>query len=133
MSGEKNLSRLLSQMDPKLNPGTYVFVSVDKLPNLDYQSVIGQFREAEGTTLILEREVAIANGLSYDFVASWITLQIHSSLEAIGLTAAFSHALAQGNISCNVISGYYHDHIFVKKEDESKALEVLTALAKHPI
>jgi hypothetical protein len=55
---------------------------------------------------------------------------VHSSLEATGLTAAFSTALSNANISCNVIAAYYHDHIFVSKEDSVKALEVLQQLSK---
>jgi hypothetical protein len=62
-------------------------------------------------------------------VASWITLRIHSSLKAIGLSAKFSAALAKNNISCNVIAGYYHDHSYVDTEDSEKAMAVLTALS----
>ena len=63
--------------------------------------------------------------LEYSFVAKWITLTVHSSLEAVGLTAAFSKALAEENISCNVVAGYFHDHIFINKKDAQKALIVL--------
>jgi len=87
--------------------------------------VIGSFREREGMTVVLSKDVADGLGLSYDLVHSWITLNIHSSLEAVGLTAAFSSALSKENISCNVIAAYYHDHIFVSREDSSRALEVL--------
>ena len=63
--------------------------------------------------------------LDYDFVASWITLTIHSALNAVGLTAAVSTALTKHNISCNVVAAYYHDHIFVSIKDTEKAMEVL--------
>jgi uncharacterized protein len=62
-------------------------------------------------------------------VAAWITLTVHSALEAVGLTAAFSKALADVNISCNVVAGYYHDHIFVPQQDAEKAMAVLESLA----
>jgi len=68
--------------------------------------------------------------LPYDFIASWITLSVHSDLNAVGLTAAFSNALAQNKISSNVISGYYHDHIFVPKKEEKKALQTLKELSE---
>lgn len=59
---------------------------------------------------------------------AWITLEVHSALDAVGLTAAVSHVLAKENISCNVIAAYHHDHIFVGKEDAQKALKALLKL-----
>ena len=86
-------------------------------------------QEAEGLTLVLPRETADAHGLSYDYVAAWITLQVHSSLAAVGLTASFSAALAQAGISCNVVAGFHHDHLFVPSERAERALSTLRALA----
>jgi hypothetical protein len=63
--------------------------------------------------------------LEYSFTASWITLTVHSSLTAVGLTASFSKALSDENISCNVVAAYFHDHIFVDAKDASRAMEVL--------
>lgn len=86
------------------------------------------FREQESITVILKRVVADKLKLSYFYVASWITLTVHSSLEAVGLTAAFSNALAKEGISCNVVAAYYHDHIFVNCNDASRAMEILNNL-----
>ncbi|HEX8350737.1 MAG TPA: ACT domain-containing protein, partial [Hymenobacter sp.] len=61
---------------------------------------------------------------------AWITLTVHSSLEAVGLTAAFARALARGNVSCNVVAAYYHDHIFVAAQDADKAMRLLQELAQ---
>ena len=69
--------------------------------------------------------------LSYQFIASWITLKIHSSLEAVGLTAAFSNELAKYNISCNVVAGYYHDHIFVDHKEGEETIKILTAFSNN--
>ena len=63
--------------------------------------VIGQVPEPETEVFRAaqpSRDVADANGLSYDYVAAWITLQVHSSLAAVGLTASFSAALAQAGV-----------------------------------
>ena len=128
-AGETDLSKLIKSMKPTLNEGGYVFVSVKNRDEISRKDVIGEFQEPEGTTVILDRNKADTLGLSYEFVTSWITLKVHSSLAAVGLTAAFSTALAKSNISCNVIAGYYHDHIFVDIKDADRALEVLTKLS----
>ena len=88
------------------------------------------FKEKEGITLVLEQKYADLYKLSYDHVASWIVLNVHSSLEAVGLTALFSSELAKHRISCNVISAFYHDHIFVNKKDGKKALQILKQLSQ---
>lgn len=129
MSGETNLTKLIKEMKPKLNDGKYVFVTLSNLDNISREDTICEFKEAEGTTIVIEKEKADRLQLDYSYVSSWITLLIHSSLEAVGLTAAFATALAEHNISCNVIAGYYHDHIFVDHNDATKAIEVLTMLS----
>jgi hypothetical protein len=129
MSGEINISSLLKNMTPKLNEGQYVFCIVTSLNDIDLSEIIGLFREEEGITVILKKEIADRLNLNYTYIAAWITLTIHSSLEAIGLTAAFSSALTKQLISCNVVAAYYHDHIFVAQKDAEKAMQVLKELA----
>jgi len=129
MTGETNLTTLIRNMMPELQPGEYVFASVTSFSGISREDTICEFREAEGTTVVLERKRADALGISYDFVASWITLKVHSSLAAVGLTAVFATALAKSNISCNVMAGYYHDHIFVDTGDAQRAVDVLRGLS----
>lgn len=130
MSGEKPISALLRGMSPVLNEGDFVFCTVADASALLGTDVLGTFREKEGFTVIIERERADALGLEYNFVAAWITLTIHSALDAVGLTAAFATALGKAGISCNVIAAFYHDHIFVAKDDAAKAIDVLQALSR---
>jgi hypothetical protein len=129
MPGETDLTVLLKNMKPVLQEGEYVFCSVTNINEIDINKVIGTFTEKEGTTVILSKANADLLNLTYSFVCSWITLTVNSSLEAIGLTAAFSTALSKEGISCNVIAGYYHDHIFVHRRDANNAMKVLSSLA----
>ncbi|OXB24921.1 acetyltransferase [Flavobacterium tructae] len=125
MSGEKDLEKLLKSMKPQHNLGDYVFCKVEKIGNMSMDDIVMLFKENEGITLILKKEIADTLKLDYSVVMSWITLTVHSSLEAVGLTAAFSKALSENGISCNVVAAFYHDHIFVAKKDTDKAMEVL--------
>ncbi|TGE29896.1 ACT domain-containing protein [Hymenobacter metallicola] len=129
MSGETNLAQLLRTLRPVRQPGTYVFCSLPSLAGVDLSECIGMFREAEGPTVILPQATADRLQLPYSYRAAWLTLTVHSSLEAVGLTAAFAQALARAQISCNVVAAYYHDHIFVAATDADRALQVLQELA----
>jgi hypothetical protein len=105
-----------------------VYCAVTTLNNIDPKEIIGLFKEEEGWTVVLNQQLADKLGLSYTYVAAWITLTIHSSLEAVGLTAAFATALGNEGISCNVVAAYYHDHIFVAKQDAERAMHTLQKL-----
>ncbi len=89
---------------------------------------IGWFREAEGITLIIERSIADDEGLDYEFISRMITLNIHSSLEAVGFLTAITHKLAVAGISVNTVSAYYHDHLFVPTDRASAAMLLLDEL-----
>jgi hypothetical protein len=126
MDGENNLNILLRTMKPKINIGEYVFCTIADSTIVNYHDVVLFFKEEEGNTVILQKEMADKLKLDYSFIASWITLTVHSSLDAVGLTAAFSRALSDEGISCNVVAAFYHDHIFVDRKDAEKAMQVLS-------
>jgi predicted N-acetyltransferase YhbS len=128
MTGEKNLQTLLAGMRPVQREGEYVYVLWPHGRPLA-GGIEAAVREAEGLTVVLPRAEADSQGLAYDFVGAWITLEIHSALEAVGLTAAVSKALTDARISCNVLAGFHHDHLLVPVADAPRALEVLAELS----
>jgi hypothetical protein len=123
-----NLAELLHSMNPVLNRGVYAFVALSGGSMPDRAEPIATFRENEGLTLILEEQQAKDAGLAVLFRTAWITLTVHSDLQAVGLTAAVATALAEAGISCNVVAAAYHDHLFVPVESASRAITVLQAL-----
>lgn len=125
-----DLSALLRHMRPELNPGRYVFVALPPATALDTALVVASIREPEGLSVILEEKNAAALGLPAVFAAAWITLTVHSDLAAVGLTAAVSQALGQAGISCNVVAGVHHDHLFVPVEQAQRAMDALHALQR---
>ncbi len=128
-AGGKNLDELIANMEPVLHEGEYVFVTVKDIDTIPRALTICEVKEKEGITVILSKTEANRLNLPFNFVAAWITLTVHSALDAVGLTAAFSTALAEHNMSCNVVAGYYHDHIFVDVKDKERAMEVLSNMS----
>ncbi|MEO7065277.1 MAG: ACT domain-containing protein [Rhodanobacter sp.] len=128
MHAISDLDTLLSSMRPVLNPGRFAFVTLTSGASLDLRLVVASIREPEGLSVVLPEESALDLGLSVAFIAAWITLTVHSDLAAVGLTAAFSTAFGQAGVSCNVVAGTYHDHLFVPVEQAQMAMAVLHAL-----
>jgi uncharacterized protein len=128
-SGEKDLRQLLKMLKPKHNEGEFVFCVVEDLAKIPVNEIVMLFKEEEGMTAIIRKELADHLQLPYSFVAAWITLTVHSSLEAVGLTASFSNALAEKGIGCNVVAAFCHDHIFVDQKDLEIAMKVLRGLS----
>lgn len=125
-----NLSQLLRSMTPRLHDGVYVYCVVPKGSDVAAYLPVVTVQEDEGISLVVREDVALSAGLEILFRAAWITLTVHSDLQAVGLTAAFSNALAAAGISCNVVAGVFHDHIFVPVALGQRALEVLSDLQR---
>ncbi|MDE1465295.1 ACT domain-containing protein [Spartinivicinus poritis] len=131
MQGIKDLSQILINLKPVLATDEFVFCSLKEFNNIDiakYQP-IATFIEVEGMTMVLKKEIAIQHNIVFNNVYKMITLQVHSSLDAVGLTAAVSKRLADNGISANMFAGYYHDHIFIQATKAEEALLLLTELA----
>jgi uncharacterized protein len=131
MNPISNLDQLLRQLEPELHTGIYIFSTVPSTEGIDEEAILMRFREEEGITLILPRAYADENAFPYAFEAAWITLRVHSSLEAVGLTAAISAALTQAGISCNIVAGFYHDHLFVPYARATDTVRILQQISEN--
>ncbi|MEM9465497.1 MAG: ACT domain-containing protein [Actinomycetota bacterium] len=129
MSGMTDLAAMLASLTVSVRNERYTFVTLppDTAPPLG-DGVEAIVREAEGDTVVATVDRAVAAGWPIDFEAAWLTLEIHSALEAVGLTAAFSAALADAEISCNVLAGFHHDHLLVPAERADDAVAAIAAL-----
>ena len=127
MTGETDLKKLLAAMTPELLPGVHVFVTLAPGAPVPANPLM-LFREKEGTTLILREDEA--DGLHASFRCRMITLNIHSSLEAVGFLAAITARLAAAGMGVNPVSAFYHDHLFVPADRAEEAMELLRQLAK---
>jgi len=130
MAGETDLDKLIREMKPELNAGEYVFCLTDPKDNVRLTEALCLFQEKEGITMILTKQKADEAKLPYSATYAWITLTVHSSLEAVGLTAAVSQALTEASISCNMVAAYYHDHLFVPYTHGEKAMAALQDLTQ---
>lgn len=126
----RDLDTLIASMQPELQPGVYVFASLPHDAAVSGAGIVATFREREGLTVVMEEGAARAAGIESLFRAAWITLTVHSDLNAVGLTAAFARALGDVDISCNVIAAAYHDHIFVPADDAGRAMDALFDLQR---
>jgi hypothetical protein len=123
---------MLNTLAPTRIEGEYVFASVaeEVFRTLPAGEALGSFREQEGVSVLLRREVAEQYRLASEGVYTGITLGVYSSLEAVGLTAAVAAALAAHGIPANVIAACHHDHVFVPLEQSDSALAVLESLSE---
>lgn len=127
MPGETDLARMLATLDVVRRPGRFAFVT-GEWPSLAPVAA-ATIHEDEGPTYVVTVEQATLAGAPVDFEAAWLTLTVHSALEAVGLTAAFSAALGEAGIPCNVLAGYHHDHLLVPADRVDDAVSVLRSLA----
>ncbi|MEM8705460.1 MAG: ACT domain-containing protein [Actinomycetota bacterium] len=129
MTGLTDLDEMLRTLTVSVRPGRYTFVTVPTggAPAIG-DGVEAVMRETEGDTVVATIERATTEGWTVDFEAAWLTLDVHSALEAVGLTAAFSAALGGAAIPCNVLAAYHHDHLLVPADRADDAVATLEAL-----
>jgi len=125
-----DLNHLLRTLAPVLQEGVYAFACLPPGTGLAGLAPLATFQEDEGLTVVLREEAALARAVPILFRAAWITLTVQSDLQAVGLTAAVSQALAAAGISCNMLAGAHHDHLFVPVEEGPRALALLRELQR---
>ena len=128
MSGETDLSSILAAFTISRRGHHVTMVSVPEPVPLG-DGILAVISEAEGTTVVATVAEAARRNWSVDFVAAWLTVDVHSSLDSVGLTAAMAHVLAERSIPCNVIAGFYHDHLLVPVSLADEAVATLESLA----
>jgi hypothetical protein len=118
---------MVAGMTPVLKSGQYDFCAAG---DRDWAALepLAMFREAEGVSLILERDAAEAAGFPVEGPMALITLNVYSALDGVGLTAAVATALARVGIACNMVAALHHDHVFVPTERAEETLAILLAL-----
>lgn len=128
--GEKNLSTLLRTMQPVLLDGTWSFVTVPTGKSAPAGlNPLMTCREPEGLTMLLDEKDLAKSGLPHAFFCKGISLNVNSSLYAIGFLAAISDALAKQAMSINIVSAFNRDYVFVPAARAQEAVEVLKKLA----
>jgi hypothetical protein len=126
---ERDLSRLLATIEPRLQPGTYVFCALEPGATLPPEPAVRMtFREPEGVTVVMGSEDAERLGLAGEFESEWIVIGAASDLAAVGFLAALTSALAEAGIAANVVSAVHHDHLFVRSGQGAAAVAVLEAV-----
>ncbi len=123
---ESDLTALLRTMEPMLHPDPYGFAVWRE--GVLLITPFATVAEDEGLTVVALLAEVWAAGMTSDPWAR-ISLTVHSDLAAVGLTAAFAGALGRVGISCNVIAGYHHDHLFVQWDRREEAMVALRELS----
>lgn len=128
-----DLDALLRTLSPRQQPGVYAFATLPAGMAIDPNDIIASIREPEGLSVVVAEADAARLGLTVLMRCAWLTLQVHSDLQTVGLTAAFSTALGQAGIGCNVVAGACHDHLFVPHAQAEAAMRTLLQLQQAAI
>ena len=127
---EKDLQTLLRSIAPTLLEGSWAFATVPKgKPIPPGLKPLAMYEEVEGTTLLLDDKDLAKAGLAHAFFCRGISLNVNSSLYAVGFLAAVCEVLAKAAMSINIVSAYHRDYIFVPSARAEEALMLLKKLA----
>lgn len=128
MAGLTDLDEMLASLAVERRDGTFTVIRVEADGLTLGDGIEALVTETEGTTAVVEIDAARRRGWVVEFEAAWLTLTVHSSLEAVGLTAAVSDVLAADGIACNVLAGFHHDHLLVPVDRADDATAAIRRL-----
>ncbi|MFV0259956.1 MAG: ACT domain-containing protein [Acidimicrobiales bacterium] len=131
MTGEANINRILEALSVTHRSGRFTVHCVPELTDAD--GIHAVVAEREGMAVVVTVEAARRRGWPVEFEAAWLTIEVHTGLEAVGVTAAVSNALAEWEIPCNVLAGYYHDHLLVPVQLVDQAIACIEQLRRSPV
>lgn len=126
---DSTLAHILQNLNPVLDEQEYVFCTVKEDSSVAITSGLCCFFEEEGVTVVLEKIKAEELSIPFKFTWKRITLGIHTELTAVGVIAALTSRLSAHDICVNVVSAYYHDHLFVLSSQAKKTIEILQSFS----
>ncbi len=128
MAGLDNLEETLRSMVVSCDEVKYGFATVKSTKSIVLEDLQATFKEQEGLAIIAPKDVLEAKGIKYEGPFAKITIDVHTSLEMVGLTAALATELTKNDVSANVVAAYFHDHIFVQYDLRQKAMDAINYL-----
>jgi hypothetical protein len=130
MTGETHLPNILSRIDVDVRPGTYALISRRSADAAADAVAEARISEPEGITYVVPEAFARMQGEPPGFVAAWLTLRVHTALNAVGVTASVAGVLADRGIACNVLAGHFHDHLLVPAARRDDAVAAIRSLRR---
>ena len=128
MTVQTHLPNILANLDVDVRAGTYAVIT-RRAPDPDCDAVAeARIAEVEGVTYVVPEAFARMRGDPPEFIAAWLSLRVHSALNAVGVTAAVSGVLAERGIACNVLAGFHHDHLLVPAARRDDAIAAIRSL-----
>jgi uncharacterized protein len=128
MPGQTNLQAVLDSIQLSCDDVAYGFATATSGTDIALKEVLGTFHENEGLTIFATKDYFDKHKMSFEGPLAKLTIDVHTSLELVGLTAALTAKLTEHGISANVVAAYYHDHIFVQYDQRQKATEAIQSL-----
>lgn len=130
MSGLTDLQQTLQSLKVLCDDIEYGFASIENESQIDRNKVLATFHENGRLAVIAPLNYLNSLNIENEGPYAKLTIDIHTSLELVGLTAVMATELAKNGISANVVAAFYHDHVFVQYELRKQAIDLLEALKK---